>query len=88
MPDDGFYYVLFKGEIVGRYKVRARAQAHYAEIKNTLNLRPVQLPPLSPDELRQLEVSTMSNKRLLWTQEDFVRVSKKTQGKKGTRSGG
>jgi hypothetical protein len=65
-----------------------RAQAAFAERRKALNIQPVQVPPPSPQEVRERELDTMSNKRLLWTDEDFIRIAKKTQGKKGTRSAG
>jgi hypothetical protein len=88
VPNDGCYYVLRKGEVVGRFKSLRAAQAFYAEQKKGLNLQPVKPPPVSIDELRHHEAATMSNKRLLWTEEDFTRVDRKTRGKRGTRSAG
>lgn len=88
MPSDSYYYVLFEGEVIGRFRNLAKAQALFAERRKSLNIKSVEAPPISPEEVRQRELDTMSNKRLLWTDEDFIRVSKKTQGKKGTRSGG
>jgi hypothetical protein len=88
VPNDGCYYVVFKGEIVGRFRSLTKAQAAFAAKRKSLNIAPVAAPPVSPDEVRRRELDTISNKRLLWTDEDFNRISKNTQGKKGTRSAG
>jgi hypothetical protein len=88
VPRDSYYYVLYLGEVIGRFRTLNKAQELFAERRKALNITPTQAPPVSPEEVRQREMDTMSNKRLLWTDEDFIRVSKKTQGKKGTRSGG
>jgi hypothetical protein len=88
VPNDGWYYVMFKAEILGRFRSLTKAQAAFAAKRKSLNIAPVEAPPVSPEEVRRRELETISNKRLLWTDEDFSRVSKKTQGKKGTRSAG
>src|SRR5258707_2813787 len=88
VPTDGRYYVLFQGQVIGRFRTLAKAQALFAERRKTLNIQPVHATPPSPAELRERELDTVSNKRLLWSDEDFNRISKKTQGKKGTRSAG
>lgn len=88
VPADGRYYVLFEGEVVGRFRSLAKALERYREIKKDLDLPNVAQSPLSPEELRRREMEAMSNKRLLWTDEDFARVERKTRGKKGTRSSG
>jgi hypothetical protein len=88
VPNDRYYYVLFQGQVVGRFRTLAKATAVFAEKRKALNIQSVEAPPPSPQEVRQRELDTMSNKRLLWTDEDFIRISKKTQGKKGTRSAG
>ena len=88
VPDDGYYYVLFQGEIAGRFRSLKQATSRYQELRKQLNLKPREVPKLTVEELRQRELDTVSNKRLLWTEEDFTRVDRKTRGKKGTRSAG
>ena len=88
MPNDGHYYVLFNGEVAGRFKVLKPATTLYQELKGSLNLQPTQVPKISVEELKLRELETVSNKRLLWSDEDFARVDRMTRGKKGTRSGG
>lgn len=88
MPDDGYYYVILKGEVAGRFKSLNKAVARYNELKETLDLKPIEVPELPAEELWQRDMENMSNKRLIWTEEDFVRVERRTRGKKGTRSAG
>jgi hypothetical protein len=88
VPDDGSYYVLFRGDVVGRFRSLKQATARYQELRSRLNLKPREVPKLTVEELRQRELETVSNKRLLWTDEDFARVDRKTRGRKGTRSAG
>jgi len=87
-PNDGYYYVIFRGEHFGRFRSLSRALTRYNELKSTLNLERTDAPKPSLEDLRRLDMETMSNKALIWTEEDFSRVQRKTQGKKGTRSAG
>lgn len=92
VPDDGHYYVLFKGQTIGRARSLKKARAIYEGARKSLDLGP--LPganasaKASVDELRRREMESMSNKALIWTEEDLARVERKTRGKKGTRSAG
>lgn len=88
VPDDGQYYVVSEGNIVGGFKSLKRALACYNNLKAALDIK--RTPPAKPttEDLLRLQMETMSNKALIWSEEDFVRVQRKTQGKKGTRSAG
>jgi hypothetical protein len=71
--------VLFEGEGKGRFRSLKQATKAYEAIKATLNLAPaprVPAPPLA--EILQREMETRSNKSLIWGQEDFIRVDRKT----------
>ena len=88
VPNDGCYYVLLRGAVTGRFRSLTKAQAAYKAIKATLPLEVTEVPKPTIAEIKQRELETMSNKQLLWTDEDFARVERMTRGKKGTRSGG
>jgi hypothetical protein len=82
VPDDGFYYVLHKGVQVGRFRSLAQAQKCYQQIKQSLNITPP--PPAAPVSVAEAwsrEMETQSNKSLFWTDDDFARVNRKTQGR-------
>lgn len=88
VPDDGYYYVVLRGAIEGRFKSLNKAVFRFRELKRTLDYKPVEATTLTVEELRRHDMETLSNKALIWTEEDFARVQRKTQGKKGTRSAG
>jgi hypothetical protein len=88
VPDDGYYYVLLRGEVAGRFRALNKAAACFRELKRTLGYKPPEAENLPVEEIRRREMETMSNKALIWTEEDFARVQRKTLGKKGTRSAG
>ena len=88
VANDGHYYVILRGQIIGRFRSLAKAQAKFGDLKKTLHLKPTKSPPPSPTDMLQREMETMSNKELIWTEEDFIRVERKTRGKRGTRSAG
>ncbi len=79
-PDDGYYYVRLRGEVMGRFKAKSRALAKYAEIKATL---PIERTPARIDAagILRREMAAVSNKELLWTREDFARVERMTRGR-------
>lgn len=83
VPDDGLYYVVFRGEQKGRFRSLKQATKSYDAIKATLNIVPALTsspPPLA--EVLQREMETRSNKSLIWEKEDFIRVERKT-GRRG-----
>ncbi len=45
VPDDGYFYVLFAGQVQGRYRTLKQAQAQYREILSNQDWKP---KPLSP----------------------------------------
>ncbi len=86
VPSDGYYYVRFKGEIVGRHRTLKAAQRQFSELKAGIVTKQPQVHKPSVAEVQLQIMSRMSNKELFWTEEDFVRVDRRTRGKKGTRS--
>src|SRR5207248_10642652 len=88
VPADGYYYVLLNREVKGRFRRLKQAQAEFKELRTQLGVQPVEPPPPDRQEIRRREMDTLSNKTLIWTDEDYNRVSKATSGKKGTSSGG
>jgi hypothetical protein len=82
VPSDGFYYVIQNGVQQGRYRSLAQAQKRYTEIKKTLDIKqPPERKPVSSTEAWERELASQSNKSLLWDNEDFARVERKTQGR-------
>jgi hypothetical protein len=81
VPGDGFYYVRHRGEQRGRFRTLAQATRLYNEIKATLKVETAPPAPLSVAEIRRREMDTRSNKSLIWDEEDFKRVDRKTSGK-------
>lgn len=88
VPADGYFYVLLNGEIEGRFRSLKQAQKKFKELRMELGVKAVEALPPDPADIRRRELETMSNKALIWTDEDFNRVSRATSGKKGTRSAG
>lgn len=78
VPNDGCYYVLFNGEQVARYRTRRGALARYSKIKATLPIERHQ-SKVTLDEIREREMGAMSNKELIWGDEDFARVERMTR---------
>lgn len=82
VPSDGFYYVIQNGVQRGRYRSLPQAQKRYSEIKKTLDIKPPpERKPVSSTEAWERELAAQSNKSLLWDNEDFARVERKTQGR-------
>lgn len=82
VPGDGKYYVRHKGTIEGGFRSLAQAQKRYQEIKQTLNIvPPPSASPISAAEAWSRELDSQSNKSLLWSDEDFARVDRKTRGR-------
>jgi hypothetical protein len=50
VPDDGYFYVLFAGQIQGRYRTLKQAQAQYREILSNQDWKPEPVPaaPANP----------------------------------------
>jgi hypothetical protein len=66
----------------GRFRTLAQAQECNREIKDSLNIAPP--PPRAPvsgAEAWARKLSSQSNRSLFWTDDDFTRVSRKTQGR-------
>jgi len=81
LPADGWFYVIHDGATVGRFRSLSQAQKAYKGIKDTLDLAPVEAPPPNFADIRRREMDAMSNKSILWTDEDFNRVDRKTKGR-------
>ena len=82
VPNDGYYYVLLDGNIQGRYRSLPQALKRYQEIKKTLNIGPpAPAPRVSAAEAWGRELDSISNKSLLWSDDDFARVDRKTRGR-------
>ena len=45
VPDDGYFYVLFAGQVQGRYRTLKQAQAQYREILSNQDWKPKPLLP-------------------------------------------
>jgi hypothetical protein len=82
VPNDSYYYVLHGGSIQGRYRSLAQALKRYQAIKQSLNIEPpAPAAPVSAAEAWGRELESRSNKSLFWTDDDFARVQRKTQGR-------
>jgi hypothetical protein len=82
VPSDGCYYVLLNGREQGRFRSLAQALKAYTRLKTEIGYKPpTPPPPASPEEIRRREMDAQSNKSLLWTEEDFARVDRKTRGR-------
>lgn len=83
VPADGFFYVLHRGASEGRFRTLAQARRCYLKIKESLAPLPSSSPAARPSfgELRRREMEAQSNKALIWADEDFARVARKTQGR-------
>lgn len=82
VPNDSNYYVRHKGKTVGRFRALAQAQKCYQKIKQSLRIEPP--PPagtLSVADVMRRELDSQSNKSLLWSDDDFARVDRKTRGR-------
>lgn len=66
VPDDGKYYVLQDGEIVGSFKSLKEAEETYRKLVEEKALPPLEAPPkLSTEQLLAKEWDLRSNKSLL-----------------------
>jgi len=81
VPADGYYYVLHRGAHQGRFRSLAQATRRYNELKAALRIEVAPPPPPTFEEIRRREMESMSNKSLIWDEEDFKRVERKTTGK-------
>jgi hypothetical protein len=82
VPDDGYYYVVLRGSLEGRFRSLGQAKSLYAHLKAEIGYQPPAPPePASPEEIQQRRMGAQSNKTLLWTAEDFARVERKTRGR-------
>lgn len=53
VPDDGKYYVIYQGEIVGKFRSLKQAEKLYREILSQLDLPP--LPGVSAQEKKEIQ---------------------------------
>lgn len=82
VPADGYYYVILRGEQRGRFRSLAQATRLYAQLKAEMGYQaPPAAPSPSADELHRRHMDAQSNKSLLWTDEDYARVDRKTRGR-------
>ena len=82
VPNDGRYYVLLSGTIKGRFRSLQQALRCYQTVRKSLNLPPPSpVEPPGPEEVWRRDMDSMSNKSLLWNDEDFARVDRKTRGR-------
>jgi len=51
VPNDGCHYVLFRGEVAGRFRALKAATVLYQELKSSLQLKPAAVPKMSVAEL-------------------------------------
>lgn len=82
VPADGYYYVVLRGSVKGRFRSLGQAKHFYARLKAEVGYEPPPQPePASPEEMQHRRMAAQSNKTLLWTAEDFARVDRKTRGR-------
>src|SRR5581483_4855008 len=72
VPNDGHYYVLANGDLVGRFKSLKKAQEAYRAYKASMDIQPLEVPKPSIAEAMRLEMERMSNRRLMWSDQEFA----------------
>lgn len=67
VPDDGYFYVLFKGETRGRHRTLKKTQTQYREIAARQHWKPAQHVGKGPDPAAEAIERYMDSLEAYWT---------------------
>lgn len=80
VPDDGRFHLLVNGKIIGSFRSEKQAQGCYQELRHAyVSEHTIEKVKANFNEVMQRELETLTNKELLWTDEDYARIDRKTK---------
>jgi len=80
VPDDGRFHLVVDGKVAESFRSEKQAQQRYQELRQAyLSEHPIEKVKPNFNEMMQRELETLTNKELLWTDEDHARIDRKTK---------
>ena len=87
VPDDGRYYVIYKGQVAGKFRSLKQAEKLYKAILSELNLPP--LSGVSPEEKKALQLKQAAYSEVdKMAFETFAKARQRTMKRGKTRTFG